>query len=345
MLGIELNFLHVHGGKMPGVSVIMPVKNQEDYIEVALHSVMDQGFNDMEVIVVNDGSTDDTARKLCSLQHDDRLQIIELPKSQGIVTALNIGLNAATGDFVARMDGDDLMHPARIRKQFGFMHSHPDVDLCGCCVTCFCDAGNISQGVHSFQKWHNSLLTDVDMRRNIYVDSPMVHPTFFGSRSFFRRMGGYQDTGFAEDYDFIFRSFVSGAKLAKLPERLLQWRDHPNREIRTNPNLKKDRLFRQKARFFREFDPLANRPLYLFGIWRYGKSLLDALLEEGLQINGVVDPSGKRLASGVRGLRAFDMSVELPEHSVIINALPISGSPLPEAAAFLADKTVLNWVL
>ncbi len=330
---------------MPGVSVIMPVKNQEDYIEAALQSVIDQEFNDIEIIVVNDGSTDGTSKKLRSFQHDNRLLIIELPKSRGIVTALNIGLEAATGKFVARMDGDDVMHPARVRKQVDFMHSHANVDLCGCCVTCFCDAGKLSQGVHTFQKWHNSLLTDVEMRRNIYVDSPLVHPTFFGTRSFFLRMGGYQDNGFAEDYDFIFRSVFSGAKLAKLPEKLLHWRDHPNREIRTNPNLKKDRLFRQKARFFREFDPLANRPLYLFGIWRYGKSLLDALLEEGLQINGVVDPSGKRIASGVRGLHAFDMSVELPEHSIVINALPISGTPLPEAATFLADKTVLNWVL
>lgn len=330
---------------MPQVSVIMPVKNQENFIEAALRSVIGQDFNDIEIIVVNDGSTDGTSKKLCSFQHDDRLQIIELPKSRGIVTALNIGLAAATGDFIARMDGDDIMHPARIRKQYEFSRSNPDVDLCGCCVTCFTDAGPISRGVSNFQKWHNSLLTGAEMRRNIYVDSPMVHPTFFGTRSFFRRMGGYQDTGFAEDYDFIFRSIFSGAKLAKLPENLLRWRDHPNREIRTNPNLKKDRLFRQKARFFREFDPLANRPLYLFGIWRYGKSLLDALLEEGLQINGVVDPSGKRIDSGVRGLPVFDMSVALPETSVIINALPISGYPVPEASAFLADKTVLNWVL
>ncbi len=330
---------------MPGVSVIMPVKNQEDYIEVALQSVIDQEFNDIEIIVVNDGSTDCTANKLSSFLHDDRLQIVELPESRGIVTALNTGLAAATGDFVARMDGDDIMHPARIRKQYEFSRSNPDVDLCGCCVTCFTDSGPVSQGVHNFQEWHNSLLTSAEMRRNIYVDSPMVHPTFFAARSFFRRMCGYQDTGFAEDYDFIFRSIFSCAKLSKLPEKLLLWRDHPNREIRTNPDLKKDRLFRQKAHFFMKFDPLANRPLYLFGIWRYGKSILDALLGEGLQIRGVVDPSEKRLASGVRGLPVFDMSVALPKTSVIINALPISGHPVPEASAFLADKTVLNWVL
>ncbi len=330
---------------MPAVSVIMPVKNQEKYIEVALRSVVDQKFEDMEIIVINDGSTDKTAQKLKGFQKDNRIHIIDLQQSQGIVTALNIGLKATTGQFIARMDGDDAMHPERIQKQVEFMQSHAGVDLCGCCVTCFNDADALSQGVRKFQEWHNSLLTGEEMRRDMYVDSPMVHPTFFGSRAFFQQLGGYRDTGFAEDYDLIFRAIFSGAKLKKLPERLLKWRDHPHREIRTNPNLKKDRLFRQKARFFRKFDPMANQPLYLFGIWRYGKSLLDALHEEGVNLRGVIDPSGKRLKSGVRGLPAFDLTMKLPKNAVIINALPLSGSPIPEAAAFLADKTVLNWVL
>lgn len=330
---------------MPGVSIIMPVKNQENFIEAALRSVIDQDFRDLEIIVINDGSTDGTANKLSSFQCDERLQIVELPESRGIVTALNVGLEAATGDFVARMDGDDVMHPARIRKQYEFARSNPDVDLCGCCVTCFCEAGKLSQGVHTFQKWHNSLLTDVEMHQNIYVDSPMVHPTFFGTRSFFLRMGGYQDNGFAEDYDFIFRSVFSGAKLAKLPERLLGWRDHPNRETRINPNLKKDRLFKQKARFFRKFDPLANQPIYLFGIGRFGKALLDALAEVGLTVQGVVDPSGKRLTSGVRGIPAFGLDAKLPEDTVLINALSISGRLTSAAQAFLNSKIVLDWVL
>ncbi|NOY23324.1 MAG: glycosyltransferase [Acidobacteria bacterium] len=330
---------------MPAVSVIMPVKNQEKYIEAALCSVIEQEFDDMEIIVINDGSTDKTSKKLNLFQKDTRIHIIGLPQSQGIVTGLNIGLNAATGEFIARMDGDDIMHPERILRQYNFMQSNPDVDLCGCCVTCFSDGNTISQGVLSFQKWHNSLLTGEEMRRNMYVDSPMVHPTFFGSRAFFQQLGGYRDTGFAEDYDLIFRAIFSGAKVTKLPELLLKWRDHPDREIRTNPNLKKDRLFRQKARFFREFDPLTNQPLYLFGIWRYGKSLLDAFREEGVRIAGVIDPSGRRLKSGVRGLPAFDLTMKLPENAVVINALPLSGSPIPEAAAFLAGKTVLNWVL
>ncbi|MCK5878886.1 MAG: glycosyltransferase [Holophagae bacterium] len=330
---------------MAAVSVIFPVKNQEKYIEVALRSVVKQEFEDMEIIVIDDGSTDETREKIHLFQNDSRLRVIKFPQSRGIVTALNAGLKTASGNYIARMDGDDIMHPKRIRKQYDFMESHPRVDLCGCAVTCFSDSGTISRGVRHFQDWHNSHLSEKDMRQNIYVDSPMVHPTFFGTRSFFQRLGGYRDTGFAEDYDLIFRAIFSGAKLAKLPERLLDWRDHPNRETRTNPDLKKDRLFRQKARFFREFDPMANQPLYLFGIWRYGKSLLDALHEEGLTVEGVIDPSGKRLASGVRGLPAFDLTMKLPENAILINALPISGSPIPEASTFLSDKTVLNWVL
>ncbi|RLE19794.1 MAG: hypothetical protein DRJ08_07860, partial [Acidobacteria bacterium] len=261
---------------MPAVSVILPVKNQGKYIEASLRSVIEQEFDDMEIIVINDGSTDETSKKLKTFRKDTHIHIIDLPQSQGIVTALNTGLRAATGKYIARMDSDDIMHPDRLQKQFQFMESNPDMDLCGCRVACISDTEALSTGVRNFQEWHNALLTGKEMRRNIYVDSPMVHPTFFGTRAFFERLDGYRDTGFAEDYDLIFRAVFSGSKLAKLPKILLDWRDHPNRETRTNPNLKKDRLFRQKARFFREFDPLANQPLYLFGVGRFGKALLDA---------------------------------------------------------------------
>ncbi len=330
---------------MPAVSVILPVKNQEKYLDAALRSAVEQNFKDMEIIVINDGSSDSTGEIIRKFQNDKRIRIIELPQPSGIVTALNSGLDTATGKYIARMDGDDIMHPARILKQFEFMESHPDVHLCGCRVICFSDTGSISPGVRNFQNWHNSLLTHEAMRRNLYVDSPIVHPTFMGTRSFFQEMGGYRDTGFAEDYDFIFRAIFSGAKLAKVPEILLQWRDHRSREIRTNPNLKKDRLFRQKAHFFRKFDPLSKKTLFLFGVGRFGKALLDALQKEKLHISGVIDPSGKRLNSGIRGIPVFDLNAKLPENSVLIHALSIFGISSPKALAFLKDKTVLNWVL
>ncbi|NOZ12653.1 MAG: glycosyltransferase [Acidobacteria bacterium] len=330
---------------MPAVSVILPVKNQEKFIEGALYSIVKQTFTDMEIIVINDGSSDNTGEIIRKFQNDKRIQVIELPQSSGIVTALNTGLNSATGKYIARMDGDDIMHPERIRKQFDFMESHCNISLCGCCVTCFNSAAPLSTGVRNFQNWHNSLLTHEAMRQNIYVDSPMVHPTFMGTRSFFQKMGGYRDTGFAEDYDFIFRAVFYGAKLAKLPEILLNWRDHPRREIRTNPNLKKDRLFRQKARFFRKFDPLSKQPLFLFGVGRFGKALLDALQEEGLEIRGVIDPSGKRLNSGIRGLPVSSLNATFPQNAVIINALSILGTTSSAARNFLKNKKVLHWTL
>ncbi len=330
---------------MPKVSIILPVKNQEKYIEEALISVFEQSVTDFELIVINDGSNDATEKKIHNFRTDSRLRLIDLPKSRGIVNALNIGLNAAKGEYIARMDGDDIMSPDRIEKQLKFMESKPDIDLCGSAVTCFTDSGKLSPGVRRFQKWNNAILTAGDIRRNLYVDSPMVHPTFFGTHSFFQQMNGYRDTGFAEDYDFIFRAFFSGAKLAKLPEKLLKWRDHPKRETRTNPNLKKDILFRQKAQFFKEFDPFSRNPLYLFGIGRFCKALLDALIETGLTVRGVIDPTGKRLASGIRGIPALALGTKLPETAVLINALSLFGNPTPEAQAFLEGKTILNWVL
>ena len=110
----------------------MPVYDGMPYLPLALDSILRQTFRDFEFIVIDDGSTDATADILavCAAR-DPRLRVLTLPQSRGIVAALNSGLGAARGEFIARMDADDIALPERLEQQVGFLDAHPDHVLVG----------------------------------------------------------------------------------------------------------------------------------------------------------------------------------------------------------------------
>lgn len=117
---------------MPKVSVLIPVYNTAPYLEDAIGSILSQTFRDFELIAVDDGSTDGSRAILEALaMRDRRVRLLPLSRNGGIVGALNAGLELCAGEYVARMDGDDLAHPERLRLQLEFLDAHPDHVACG----------------------------------------------------------------------------------------------------------------------------------------------------------------------------------------------------------------------
>jgi glycosyltransferase involved in cell wall biosynthesis len=115
----------------PLVSVVIPAYNVVNYVCDAVESVQRQTYSNLQIIIVDDGSTDGTAEHLDRLQaNDQRIQVINRGH-QGLVPALNIGLDAATGTYIARMDADDICYPTRIEKQVALHEAHPDLSLSG----------------------------------------------------------------------------------------------------------------------------------------------------------------------------------------------------------------------
>ncbi len=115
----------------PSVSVLMPIYNAELTLAEAVESILAQTFTDFELIVVDDGSTDGSLQMLQKFAHrDTRIRIISRPNT-GIAGALNEAMDAARGEFLARMDADDISLPARFEKQVAFLQEHPDVVLLG----------------------------------------------------------------------------------------------------------------------------------------------------------------------------------------------------------------------
>lgn len=298
----------------PSVSVLMPVYNASATLPECIESVLVQTHTDFELVCVDDGSTDGSTRVIEEAKKGDRRVRLIRGGRRGIVGALNRGLKACKGEFIARMDADDIMHPDRLKAQLHYFLAGGQFDLLGTQVRMISDSGFLSSGVVRYEKWSNSLTDHVDMVRELYVESPLVHPTFFLRKQFYEDLGGYRNSPWAEDYDLIFRAHLKNAAFGKVPMTLLFWRDSAGRLIRTDRRCKRAAMFRAKVHYFLRSGILDRRgSIVIAGTGPTGRMVAALFIRRGISIGSFVDnvvgPPGRR----VMGVRAYGFEGEVPE--------------------------------
>ncbi len=286
------------------ISILMPICNAEDTLEECLESISAQSYSNFEVVAVEDGSGDSSPAILAEFaRQDPRIRIMALPKNCGIVKALNHGLIHCRGKWIARMDADDIMRPDRLRLQREYLQDHPEIDLLGTRIRVFRRDGDLTPGQTRYQDWSNSLLTDRAIKREIFAESPVMHPTFFLRKSFYRKLEGYRDSPWAEDYDFLLRAYMENARIAKIPEVLLDKRDSPTRLARTDIRCKRKAMFQAKAHFFAQKNWLKNMDRFVIaGSGSSGRMAYAALKKENVSVDSFVDNisgSGERTVAGL----------------------------------------------
>ena len=279
----------------------MPCYNTAATLEAALASIVEQTLGDYEVVAVDDGSTDETAAILSRwAQRDSRFKVLRSEHS-GIISALNMGLAACRADLVARMDGDDLMRPTRLEQQAAYLTEHPDTEVVSCLVAGF-PAREVREGFQLYLEWLNSLIDHESICREMFVESPICHPSVMFCKAAVQALGGYQEHGWAEDYDLWLRGTLAGWQFAKLPEILLEWRESPERLTRTDGRYSLENFIRAKAHYL-SIGPLAGRDaVILWGAGMHGRRLSKHLLREEVPLTGFVDIDPKKIGRTRRGL-------------------------------------------
>jgi glycosyltransferase involved in cell wall biosynthesis len=273
---------------IPAVSVLMPCYNAAPFLPLALQSLSVQTWEDFEIVAVDDGSTDGTAALLGSWAHQEsRLRVI-YGQHAGIVETLNRGLAACQAPLVARMDADDWSHPRRLEKQVMCLQSRPEIDLLSCQVEGL-PAGSLGRGFALYLEWANGLLEDAEIRREIFVESPLPHPSVVFRRRVVLEAGGYQEHAWPEDYDLWLRLYLTGARFARLPEVLLGWRDHPQRLTRCDVRYSLDQFFRLKAHYLQQGPLVGRDAVFIWGAGQMGRYLSRHLLAAGVPITAFVD--------------------------------------------------------
>lgn len=204
----------------PLVSVILPVFNAQAYIGEAIESILAQDYKNFELIIINDGSTDDSAKIIENYTSDKRLKHIKLYQNSGISLALNLGIEMANGKFVARMDADDIAFSHRFSKQVAFMESHSDYVACGSSVIFFNE--------HNEQCKANFPCTNEEIRAALCLFSHHIsHPTIMMRTETIKDNKLTYSTShlYAEDYH-LWSKMIKLGKLYNFKEPLLYYRHH-----------------------------------------------------------------------------------------------------------------------
>jgi glycosyltransferase involved in cell wall biosynthesis len=277
----------------------MPCFNAESTLDETLASLFHQTLPQFEIVAVDDGSTDGTWDRL--RRHsavDSRLHPVRINHA-GIVAALNAGLAACRAPLIARMDADDLAHSERLAAQARFLQEHPEIAAAGCLVEGFPEAA-VRQGFRLYLEWLNGLLSPEAIAREIFIESPLAHPSALIRREWLERLGGYQDLGWPEDYDLWLRMHLQGARFAKVPQVLLRWREHPDRLTKTDSRYSVENFLRAKAHYLQR-GPLRERDgVILWGAGQVGRRLSKHLLREGAQLAAFVDVDPRKIGRTLR---------------------------------------------
>ncbi len=285
----------------PRVSVVMPVYNAADTIEGAARSILDQTWRDLELIVVDDGSTDGSLGIVRSLAREDGRIAPIAAEHAGLVKALERGVSVARGELIARMDADDQCAPQRLERQIDTLN-RTSADVCSCHVAL--PAGQEPQpGMARYMRWINGLETHAAMERERFIESPLAHPTVVMRCSAFERAGGYRDPGWAEDYDLWLRLFETGAQFVKCPETLFFWRDGPTRATRADSRYSLENFLRCKAHYLIRA-LLKDRPWRIWGAGRYGKKLFKCLAARGFLPIDFIDIDPRKIGGHVATVAA-----------------------------------------
>ena len=229
-------------------TILLPFNNAVGTLDAAVASLVAQTYTDWDLLLIDNASTDGSTSTAYRWTHrDPRIRVLDEPRI-GIAHALNSGLAHATGNYVARMDADDISHPTRLADQVAYLDTHPGIGVLGT-RTVFASSVQESRGMQAFVEWQNNILSPHEHYVKRFVDAPLAHPTVLFRRELVDRFGGYATGLLPEDHELWLRWMDAGVRFAKLPSALLTWNDHPTRLSRSHPNYSVDAFFTTKAQW------------------------------------------------------------------------------------------------
>ncbi len=299
----------------PLVSVIMPLFNAEATLLRAIESIQRQSFTQWEMIVYDDGSTDASFSLAQMAARDDaRIRVIA-DRHQGIVVALQESCALARGQYLARMDADDEAMPLRLEAQLALLEAQPDIALCGTQVRM--QGESVGEGRRRYERWINALNTPDEICRELFVECPLPHPTFFMRRDAYHAIGGYRQNGWPEDYDLVMRFGVQGTSMAKVATPLLHWHDTEDRLSMCDARYNEAAFRRLKRHYLKERYFKHHSSFCQWGAGDVGKRWLREW-DESFRPYAVVDVNSRKIAQKIHGVSVVPLDALPPPGSALI---------------------------
>lgn len=279
---------------MPKISVLMSVYNGEEFIAESIQSILNQTFKDFELIIVDDGSTDNTVDIIKSFD-DPRIKLFTLKENVGVGAALNYGLRKVTGKYIAKVDSDDINHPTRLLKQKEYLDKHKDIDLVKTLIEYFPHNEKVAQSVryknmkNIKEKQLNQIVSPEEINKKLYWWCCIPHNSIMARAEVIKRVG-YSNVRLGEDYELFYKLNKLGYKMDTIKEILVKFRvrdtsitgsmEYQQEYINLIYNMKKSEL----ESFLEE-----SQKIYIWGTGNLGKYVFNELSQRGYKIEGFID--------------------------------------------------------
>jgi hypothetical protein len=320
----------------PKISIILPTYNAGSTIKAAAESILNGTFQDLELVVADDGSTDSTLDELACLD-DSRLRILNL-KHTGVAATANAAARVCRADWIARMDADDISEPHRLESQWEYAQS-TNSDLVSGLVRIVVESGAAVEGMQRYEGWLNSLCDHDAIVGQRFVELPIVNPTILARRELF--IDRCRQGAFPEDYDHWLGVLgTEGIRVGKVNSVILNWRDHPNRLTRTDERYSPE-AFDRCRRMHLQLGPLkGHQTVALWGAGPTGKPWLRWLLKAGFHLPYVVEVSPRKIGKHIHGVEVISPKALPPAEDVshpLLVAVGAAGARI-EIAEFLSSK-------
>jgi len=274
------------------ISIIVPVKNTEQYLNDCLDSVIDQSYQNWELIAVDDFSDDDCFQILNEYaQKDSRIQVYQ-NQTSGIIGALNLGYSKSSGEYITRMDSDDIMPSEKLSNLRHSLNEGGKGTVATGMVQYFSDLP-ISKGYQQYEHWLNHLTQSESNFEDIYKECPIASPCWMVYRHDFEKCGGFNSQQYPEDYDLCFRFYQAGFRIKGSLKTLHLWREHQQRTSRISENYAMDRFTDLKLDYFLNIEVQDQDTIVLWSAGQKSKELAKRLLQKKQDFRWVCTNSKK----------------------------------------------------
>lgn len=296
------------------VSIVMPVKNAEKWIRDTVQSILNQSHEQWELIMIDDHSEDNSFDIITSLALiDPRIQFFR-NKEYGIISALQLGLQLSKGNYITRMDADDIMPKDRLEV----MVQNIECAQIKTIVTGFVEyfPNPVSMGYIKYQNWINARVTNNDHQKHVYRECVIASPNWLARTDEIRRFGNWDKLEYPEDYDMVFKWLEQGFTIKGIEQVTLLWREHPERTSRNSSVYDQRSFFELKLSWFKKLAPFDGQEIALFGSGQKGKIVANYFINNSIDF-AWYDHNFDRFKSPVMGMDIGDPMIAKEKVAVL----------------------------
>ncbi|MEX1003390.1 MAG: glycosyltransferase family A protein [Crocinitomicaceae bacterium] len=308
----------------------MPVKNASDFLEECLDSILNQSFENWELIAVDDHSEDHSSTILDAYSvKDSRIKWLK-NEGDGIISALQTAFESSSGSFISRMDADDLMPVNKLLTLYKGLRRREKVVVTA--QVRYFSENEVSEGYRRYENWLNEVVRDHSFKDYLYRECVIASPNWMVHRHCFEKYFRFSSLNYPEDYDMVFQWVKAGYKLEGIEAITHLWREHPKRTSRNSDIYQQASFFRLKTTYFLAFHKENKDEIQLIGSSKKAKLVAELLREKDVDFRCFDLNTSKDQVHSVHELK--------PQLSILTN-WPLAVEEQETITSFLASKGLI----